>query len=119
MISKYNTPLYYLDGSWGLTQGSDISASGIILSSEGSMRIQTRPFTSNVTIRLGSSGAGDNEGIEIQRRVIDAFTLTVLDDDSGDLLYQFPAGFTRASDFLFDLTAGKWNPGGNVSISRR
>ena len=70
-------------------------------------------------MRLGANGAGDNESLEIQKRTIDGFTLSVLDDATSALLYLFPADETRASDFIFDSGTGSWAPGGNVSIRRR
>lgn len=114
---RYNSSLYYLSKSWRLYEGAKLTdANATLLVSAGSLRVQDSAFTNNRVIRLSASGAADNEGFEVQKRVRDGFTLTVLDDATSAVLYVFPGSDLRASDFIFDLGSGAWAAGGNVAI---
>ncbi len=118
VFPRYNTPLYYYEKSWQLAEGPKLTGANQTLAvASGSLFILDTPQTGNATIRISAAGAGSNEGLEIQKRVVDGFTLTVLDDSSGNTLYVFLGTETRASDFLFDSNAGEWIAGGNVKIA--
>lgn len=61
-------------------------------------------LSNNRTLRLGASGAGQDESITIERYDSTANTYAVVDDVSSVTLYTFPTGQTRSAVFTFDGT---------------
>lgn len=89
----------------------------------GNRVVITGPLTADITLTLGTLGAGANEGYLIERRDTTAFQVTVINGGpagaggpaGGPNLYVFPGSVARSSSFLFD--AADWSQGINLSIS--
>ena len=100
---------------WKLTRGSDLPDGNSTISiAGGSMRVQGQQ-TANRQVVLSPDGATDQEGWEIQKRFSD-YSLEIIDQTTLTTLYTFPAGQTRAADFIFDAATVSWSLTGHVAI---